>query len=43
MTSATGNSKRQAERNAGVEGLRFLVQHPELLTRNNWKSKDDTD
>ena len=34
MTSATGNSKRQAERNAGVEGLRFLELHPELKISN---------
>ena len=30
MVVGKGNSKRQAERNAGVEGLRYLKQHPEL-------------
>jgi hypothetical protein len=30
MVVGKGNSKRQAERNAGVEGLRYLKLHPEL-------------
>jgi hypothetical protein len=30
MVVGKGNSKRQSERNAGVEGLRYLEMHPEL-------------
>jgi hypothetical protein len=30
MVQSRGNSKRQAERNAGVEGLRYLESHEEL-------------
>lgn len=30
MVSGKGNSKRQSERNAGVEGLKYLEAHPEL-------------
>jgi hypothetical protein len=30
MVEGKGNSKRQSERNAGVEGLRYLEAHPEL-------------
>ncbi len=30
MVVGKGNSKRQSERNAGVEGLRYLEAHPEL-------------
>jgi dsRNA-specific ribonuclease len=30
MVEAVGNTKRQAERNAGVAGLQYLKEHPEL-------------
>ena len=30
LCSGYGSTKRQAERNAGVEGLRWLEAHPEL-------------
>lgn len=30
MVEGKGNSKRQSERNAGVEGLKYLEAHPEL-------------
>ena len=30
MVVGKGNSKRQSERNAGVQGLRYLEEHPEL-------------
>jgi len=33
MCHSYGNSKRQAERNASVEGLRYLAVHPELMKK----------
>ena len=33
MCQGFGSTKRQAERNAGVVGLKWLKEHPELLKK----------